>query len=133
MEPTDNSFKTVNHLVLGDPRSNQNPALLAFSILWYRWHNIVAAAVQQEHTDWPDEEVFQRTRRIVVATLQVSSEPPAQNQPHRISTRGYINKIEGTTRKTYIFDRKLIEEIYILFMFVTSFSIICIQRSIYFL
>ncbi|KAK7592995.1 hypothetical protein V9T40_007747 [Parthenolecanium corni] len=56
--------------LLGDPRSNQNPALLAFSILWYRWHNIVAAAVQQEHTDWPDEEVFQRTRRIVVATLQ---------------------------------------------------------------
>jgi hypothetical protein len=33
---------------------------------------VVAARVQAEHPDWPDEEVFQRTRRTVVATLQVA-------------------------------------------------------------
>ncbi|KAL1137627.1 hypothetical protein AAG570_009323 [Ranatra chinensis] len=56
--------------LLGDPRSNQNPALLTFSILWFRWHNRVAASVQEMHPDWPDEEVFQRARRIVIANLQ---------------------------------------------------------------
>lgn len=56
--------------LLGDPRTNQNPALLTFGILFFRWHNVVALRVQQQHSDWPDEEVFQRARRIVVATLQ---------------------------------------------------------------
>jgi hypothetical protein len=32
---------------------------------------VVAARVQAQHPDWPDEEVFQRARRFVVATLQV--------------------------------------------------------------
>lgn len=58
--------------VLGDPRSNQNPALLSFGILFFRWHNVVARRVQADHPDWTDEEVFQRARRIVIATLQVS-------------------------------------------------------------
>ena len=57
--------------VLGDPRSNQNPALLAFGILLFRWHNVVAGRVQKQHPDWSDEDVFQRARRIVIATLQV--------------------------------------------------------------
>jgi dual oxidase len=61
--------------VLGDPRTNQNPALLAFGILFFRWHNVVAARVQAQHPNWPDEEVFQRTRRTVVATLQVPLVP----------------------------------------------------------
>ncbi|GLH03578.1 Dual oxidase [Gryllus bimaculatus] len=56
--------------LLGDPRTNQNPALLAFGILFFRWHNVVAGRVQAMHPDWPDEEVFQRARRIVIATLQ---------------------------------------------------------------
>ncbi|XP_075237286.1 dual oxidase isoform X2 [Lycorma delicatula] len=56
--------------LLGDPRSNQNPALLSFGILFFRWHNVVASRVQAEHPDWPDEAVFQRARRIVIATLQ---------------------------------------------------------------
>ncbi|XP_049777239.1 dual oxidase [Schistocerca cancellata] len=56
--------------LLGDPRTNQNPALLTFGILFFRWHNVVARRVQRQHPDWPDEEVFQRARRYVVATLQ---------------------------------------------------------------
>lgn len=59
-------------IVLGDPRSNQNPALLAFGILFFRWHNVIAGRVQRQHPTWPDEEVFQRARRIVVASLQVN-------------------------------------------------------------
>ncbi|XP_018323659.1 dual oxidase isoform X2 [Agrilus planipennis] len=56
--------------LLGDPRSNQNPALLTFGILFFCWHNVVAGRVQKQKPDWSDEEVFQRTRQIVVASLQ---------------------------------------------------------------
>ncbi|XP_058806177.1 dual oxidase isoform X1 [Phymastichus coffea] len=56
--------------LLGDPRTNQHPPLLVFGILFYRWHNVIAARVQYEHPDMSDEEIFQRTRRIVVGTLQ---------------------------------------------------------------
>lgn len=57
--------------VLGDARSNQNPALLAFSILFFRWHNVIAAQIEDKHPELSDEEIFQKTRRLVVATLQV--------------------------------------------------------------
>lgn len=56
--------------LLGDPRVNQNPALLALGIVFYRWHNLQAAKVQQQHPDWGDEDVFQAARRRVIATMQ---------------------------------------------------------------
>ncbi|GBO19842.1 Dual oxidase [Araneus ventricosus] len=64
---------TFFFLVLGDPRSNQNPALLAFGIVFFRWHNEVAKQIQEEHPDWSDEDIFQRARRWVIASLQVSA------------------------------------------------------------
>ena len=59
--------------VLGDPRTNQNPAFLALGIVFYRWHNFQAAQVQSLHPDWEDEDVFQAARRRVIATMQVCS------------------------------------------------------------
>lgn len=59
--------------MLGDPRTNQHPPLLALGILFYRYHNVVAARVQREHPDMSDEEVFQKARRTVVGTLQVDN------------------------------------------------------------
>ncbi|XP_040165408.1 dual oxidase [Anopheles arabiensis] len=56
--------------LLGDPRTNQNPALLSFAILFLRWHNVVAKRVRRQHRDWSDEEIFQRARRVVIASLQ---------------------------------------------------------------
>ncbi|CAL1263202.1 unnamed protein product [Larinioides sclopetarius] len=56
--------------LLGDPRSNQNPALLAFGIVFFRWHNEVAKQIQEDHPDWSDEDIFQRARRWVIASLQ---------------------------------------------------------------
>ncbi|CAH1982304.1 unnamed protein product [Acanthoscelides obtectus] len=64
------TFSTENLFLLGDPRTNQNPALLALSILFYRWHNTVASRIQTHNPDWSDEDVFQKARRIVIATLQ---------------------------------------------------------------
>ncbi|XP_077298120.1 dual oxidase [Arctopsyche grandis] len=56
--------------LLGDPRTNQNPAILSFGILFFRWHNVVASRIAEENPDWSDEDIFQRTRRIVIASLQ---------------------------------------------------------------
>ncbi|XP_044015108.1 dual oxidase isoform X1 [Aphidius gifuensis] len=56
--------------LLGDPRTNQHPALLAFGIIFYRWHNVIASRVQHEYPQMSDEDIFQRTRRIVVGTIQ---------------------------------------------------------------
>ncbi|XP_043467959.1 dual oxidase isoform X1 [Leptopilina heterotoma] len=56
--------------LLGDPRSNQHPPLLAFGIIFYRWHNVIAARIQNQQPNLSDEEIFQKTRRIVVGTLQ---------------------------------------------------------------
>lgn len=58
-------------LVLGDPRTNQNPAFLALGIVFYRWHNLQAAKLQQANPEWDDEDIFQAARRRVIATLQV--------------------------------------------------------------
>lgn len=45
--------------------------MLTFGILFYRWHNVIAARVQRENPSMSDEDIFQRTRRIVVGTIQV--------------------------------------------------------------
>nr|AXN93677.1 dual oxidase 1 [Scylla paramamosain] len=71
--PTPHVLKILNPervYLLGDQRTNQNPALLAFGILFFRWHNVLAKRIQEKHPDWADEEVFQRTRRLVTAHLQ---------------------------------------------------------------
>uniref|UniRef100_A0A1I8BWQ4 NAD(P)H oxidase (H2O2-forming) n=1 Tax=Meloidogyne hapla TaxID=6305 RepID=A0A1I8BWQ4_MELHA len=56
--------------ILGDPRINENPGLLSFGLILFRWHNIQALRLQQEFPEWTDEELFQGARRLVIATLQ---------------------------------------------------------------
>lgn len=56
--------------MLGDPRTNQNPAVLTFAIMFLRWHNVIAHRIKNQHPSWSDEDIFQRARRIVVASLQ---------------------------------------------------------------
>lgn len=49
--------------------------MLAMGILFYRWHNVIAARIQREHPAMSDEDVFQKARRIVIGTLQVNLFP----------------------------------------------------------
>jgi len=64
-------MKTAERMfLLGDPRTNQNPMILTFAILFYRWHNVLAERIHRQHPDWSDEEIFQRARRLVIASLQ---------------------------------------------------------------
>ena len=38
--------------LLGDPRTNQNPAFLVMGILFYRWHNYQVSPANQEGKGW---------------------------------------------------------------------------------
>lgn len=56
--------------ILGDPRTNQNPGLLAFGILFFRYHNVHALRIKNTHPDWTDEDIFLHARRYVIAAMQ---------------------------------------------------------------
>ncbi|NXG07616.1 DUOX2 oxidase, partial [Sakesphorus luctuosus] len=55
---------------LGSAWGNENPFLQAESIAWFRYHNHLATALAQQHPSWSDEDLFQHTRKRVIATFQ---------------------------------------------------------------
>ncbi|NXF70647.1 DUOX2 oxidase, partial [Sclerurus mexicanus] len=55
---------------LGSAWGNENPFLQAESIAWFRYHNHLARALALQHPTWSDEDLFQHTRKRVIATFQ---------------------------------------------------------------
>lgn len=62
--PTSDLFAT------GDIRGNENIELTALQTLFVRNHNRIAAALQQEHPGWSDEQLYQEARKINIAEYQ---------------------------------------------------------------
>jgi len=54
----------------GDRRTNEQPGLTLYHTIWHREHNRLATYLGSANSDWNDEELFQQTRRIVIAKLQ---------------------------------------------------------------
>ncbi|CAH6787975.1 Duox2 [Phodopus roborovskii] len=54
----------------GAQRGNREPFLQALGLLWFRYHNLCARRLAQEHPHWGDEELFQHARKRVIATYQ---------------------------------------------------------------
>ena len=54
----------------GDVRANENHGLTVIHTLWMREHNRIAKLLEQQHTNWNDEKLYQETRRIVIAEYQ---------------------------------------------------------------
>uniref|UniRef100_A0A3B5MCU6 NAD(P)H oxidase (H2O2-forming) n=1 Tax=Xiphophorus couchianus TaxID=32473 RepID=A0A3B5MCU6_9TELE len=48
----------------------ENLFTAAEGIIWFRYHNYVAAKLHKENPEWSDERLFQNARKTVVATLQ---------------------------------------------------------------
>ena len=57
---------------IGNPRGFENPFLLAFGVLFFRWHNYLAMNIQADHKQWNDEAVFNEARKHVIAHHQAS-------------------------------------------------------------
>ncbi|XP_076057532.1 dual oxidase 2-like [Oratosquilla oratoria] len=55
---------------LGNPRGNENPFLLTFGVLWFRWHNTIARYLHRRFPEWSDERLFNEARKWVVGVQQ---------------------------------------------------------------
>ncbi|PIK44178.1 dual oxidase 1 precursor [Apostichopus japonicus] len=67
---------------LGNPRGNENPFLLTFGIVWFRWHNVwcdvIIKGLMEDHSELSrdeieheyDEYIFNEARKWVIATYQ---------------------------------------------------------------
>ncbi|CAL4122945.1 unnamed protein product, partial [Meganyctiphanes norvegica] len=55
---------------LGNPRGNENPFLLTFGILGFRWHNHIARYIKLKNPSWTGEHIFNEARKWVIATQQ---------------------------------------------------------------
>ncbi|XP_041034593.1 dual oxidase 1-like isoform X1 [Carcharodon carcharias] len=54
----------------GNARANESPFLQAESIIWFRYHNYLAAQLKAQNPTWTDEDLFQNARKRVIATFQ---------------------------------------------------------------
>jgi len=62
--PQDQLFAT------GDRRGNENIELTALVTLFVRNHNLIARRLQNRHSDWTDEELYQEARKLNIAEYQ---------------------------------------------------------------
>ncbi|XP_063411220.1 peroxidase-like [Mytilus trossulus] len=60
----------IKCFLAGDPRVNQQPALIALQTIWMLEHNRIAKTLEQMNDDWVEEKVYQETRKIVIAMIQ---------------------------------------------------------------
>lgn len=58
------------NLLTGDPRVNQQPALISLQTIWHREHNRIAKKLKTVNPEWNDETLFQESRKIVGAMIQ---------------------------------------------------------------
>lgn len=56
---------------LGDKNVNQNLAIALFQNLFLRYHNHLADKLKTINPFWSDERIYQETRRIIGALIQV--------------------------------------------------------------
>ncbi|KAL4227430.1 hypothetical protein ACF0H5_012874 [Mactra antiquata] len=69
--PREHELKPVGRFWrLGNPRGNENPFILAFGVLWFRYHNFVADEIHKQDSTLNDEQVFNLARKKVIAVHQ---------------------------------------------------------------
>ncbi|KAK3099000.1 hypothetical protein FSP39_025146 [Pinctada imbricata] len=71
LPPRDHRLKPVTRFFMsGNIRGFENPFQLTFAVIWFRWHNHVAAELAKQNPDWDDELLFNNARKRVIAHHQ---------------------------------------------------------------
>jgi peroxidase len=65
------TLSSVYLLSFVDHRVNEQVALIAMHTIWVREHNRLAKRLSSMNPNWSDEQVYQETRKIVEAQLQI--------------------------------------------------------------
>ncbi|KAK3098032.1 hypothetical protein FSP39_015507 [Pinctada imbricata] len=69
--PRDHELNPVKrYFRLGNPRGFENPFLLTFGVLFFRWHNYMADKIRDETKSTDDEFLFNEARKHVIAHHQ---------------------------------------------------------------
>ncbi|XP_020296286.1 dual oxidase-like [Pseudomyrmex gracilis] len=55
---------------LGNPRGNENPFLLTFDVIWFKWHNVLATHIKRLNPSWRSDRIYNEARKWVIATQQ---------------------------------------------------------------
>jgi peroxidase len=53
--------------ISGDPRTEDNAILTSINTIFLRYHNKIAKKLYKQHPDWSSDDLFEQTRRIVIA------------------------------------------------------------------
>uniref|UniRef100_A0A3B3VJM4 NAD(P)H oxidase (H2O2-forming) n=1 Tax=Poecilia latipinna TaxID=48699 RepID=A0A3B3VJM4_9TELE len=69
-DPSTGEYGPQGLYELGNAWANENLFTAAEGIIWFRYHNYVAAKLHKKNPEWSDERLFQNARKTVVATLQ---------------------------------------------------------------
>jgi len=59
------------HFFVGDPRINQHFGITSYSIMFTRFHNVIAHKLQEINSQWSDEVLYQEARKFVGALNQI--------------------------------------------------------------
>ncbi|KAK7489240.1 hypothetical protein BaRGS_00019492 [Batillaria attramentaria] len=69
--PRDDVLRPVSRFPrLGNPRGNENPFLLTFGVLWFRYHNWWADRLRVLHPNWNGERLFDEAKKRVIGQYQ---------------------------------------------------------------
>ncbi|CAF3402562.1 unnamed protein product [Rotaria socialis] len=67
----DRQASQIGCFLAGDHRVNEQVALTAMHTVWVRQHNRLARRLSSMNPKWSDEQVYQETRKIIEAQLQI--------------------------------------------------------------
>ena len=69
---------------MGDTHIYENPGILSLGLIFFRYHNYRATQLKLKNPGMTSNEIFERSRRWVIATIQVGTSSTLLNTTYSI-------------------------------------------------